>query len=77
MNTCSFTIHFKRTSVCSKVFVECIIYYVELEEMSTSVQSVPLTLEGINWRELALRVPITSTLWTPKALDLSGIKFIL
>ena len=35
MNTCLFTIHFKKTSVCSKVFVECIIYFGELEEASS------------------------------------------
>ena len=46
MNTCSFALHFKRISVSSKVFVECITCYGELEEASSSsssFQSTPLT----------------------------------
>ena len=31
MNTCMFTIHFKKMSTCSKVFVEGINFFVELE----------------------------------------------
>ena len=35
MNTCSFTIHFKKIIVFFKVFVECIIFLGELEEVSS------------------------------------------
>jgi hypothetical protein len=39
MNTCLFTIHFKRISTCSKVFVECITCFGEFEEASSSSSS--------------------------------------
>ena len=61
MITCLFTTYVKITNVCSKVFVECIIRYAELEGTSTSYfQLAPLAPEASttlkNWRELALRV---------------------
>ena len=50
MNTCSFIVHFKTISACSKVFVEYIIGFGELEEVSSSSSSsrhlVPLDLEA-------------------------------
>ena len=46
MNTCSFIIHVKRISACYKVFVECILCFSELEEVSSSFESEPLTLEA-------------------------------
>ena len=39
MNTFSFTISSKKLTVCSKVFVECIICLGELEEFSSSSSS--------------------------------------
>ena len=36
MNTCSYTIHFKKISSCSKVLVECMIYFGELNKTSSS-----------------------------------------
>ena len=35
MNTCSFIIHLKKISACSKVFVEYIDFFVELKEASS------------------------------------------
>ena len=39
MNTCSYTIHFKEISLCSKVFVECITYFGKLNKASSSSSS--------------------------------------
>ena len=49
MNTCSFIISSKKISVWSNVFVECLVYFGELEKSSSSLSSVrlaPLTLEA-------------------------------
>ena len=74
MNTCSFTIHLKIISACSEVFVEHKVCYGELKEASSSLQLVPLTHEASpnnkNWREFALVVFGTLSLWAPKTLDL-------
>ena len=43
MNTCSFTMHFKKISALSKVFVECKICIGELAEASSSFQLASLT----------------------------------
>ena len=78
MNICSFIIHFHINSVCSKVYVEYIIGFGELEELSFSFSSslllVPLDLEASPStkklkRAAALRVSNTLTLWAPKNLD--------
>ena len=45
-NTCSFIIHVKRISACYKVFVECILCFGELEEVSSSFELEPLTPEA-------------------------------
>jgi hypothetical protein len=45
-NTCSFIIHVKRINACYKVFVECILVSSELEEVSSSFESEPLTPEA-------------------------------
>ena len=42
-NTCSFTIHFKIISACSKVFVECTICFGELKEAFSFFFSVSVT----------------------------------
>jgi hypothetical protein len=43
MESCSFTIHFKKISMCSKAFEECITCFSELEEVSSSsILSPPL-----------------------------------
>ena len=39
MNTCAFTISLKKISACSKMLVECIIYFGEHEEASSSSSS--------------------------------------
>ena len=45
MNTCAFTISLKKISACSKMLVECIIYFGEHEEASSSsFQVASLTL---------------------------------
>ena len=76
MITCSFTIHFKKFNVCSKVFVECIICFGQLEGVtSSSFSSAPLTPKAsTNSKklnvELALRVSSTLTHWAPKTLNI-------
>jgi hypothetical protein len=44
MNACSFTIYFKTISACFDVFVQCIMFFGEFEEASSSLsfQSAPL-----------------------------------
>jgi hypothetical protein len=47
VNTCSFTLHFKKMSMYSKVFVEGIICFGELVEAAySSFHSASLTLEA-------------------------------
>ena len=53
MNTFSLPYFSKKSSECSKVFLECIICYDELEEASSSCQPLSLTLEAcINTKKL-------------------------
>jgi hypothetical protein len=40
MNTLSFTIHFKKMHLCFKVFLECMIYFGELEEACSFLSSL-------------------------------------
>lgn len=46
MNTCSFTINLEKINVCSKVLVECIIYFGKLDKASSCFQLAPLTFEA-------------------------------
>ena len=71
MNTCSFIMHFKKSSECSKAFVECTICFGELREVSsTSFQLAPLTHEAShNTKELKRACIELSTLWHFELLE--------
>ena len=58
INICSVTIHIKKISACSNVFLECMICFDEFEE--ASFQLAPLTLETFSNTQKLKRACIES-----------------